>query len=445
MASLEQKMAANMSMGGLLSKAGDLKARLLFVLGALIIYRIGTYIPLPSVDVEAMNIGSQGGLLAMFNMFSGGALGRMTIFSLNVFPYITASIIMNLASVVSSKMESLKKEGETGKRIINQYTRYLTIMIAAMQGLGFALLLERAPGAVAEPGFFFRITIIATIVGGVMFLVWLGEQINSRGIGNGISIIIASGIIATLPPELLRLFESGREGSLDTPMVLGIFAAIVAMTLIIIFVERAQRRILIQYPKRQVSSNKMTGGETSYLPLKINTSGVIPAIFASALLGFPITLAGFAGNSDSAVLQWINLYLSHGKPLFIALYAFLIIFFCFFYTAVVFNPEERATDLKRYGAFIPGIRPGERTAEFLDKVLTRLTFIGAIYLTLICVVPEVFYGHFNVGFYVGGTSLLIVVVVIMDTVQQIQSNLISHRYESLIKKSNAARSKRRRR
>ena len=434
MASLEQKMAAGA--GGMFAKATELKSRLLFVLGALIVYRIGTYIPLPSIDTSAMNLGGEGGLLAMFNMFSGGALGRMTIFSLNVFPYITASIIMQLMTVVSPKMEQLKKEGEAGKRIINQNTRYLTILIAALQGLAFALLLERAPGVVQDPGLFFRVTIMITIVGGVMFLVWLGDQINSRGIGNGMSIIIAAGIIAELPGSLWQLFESGRAGAIETPLVIGMFVAVIALTLLIVYVERAQRRLLVQYPKRQVGANRMTGGETSFLPLKINTAGVIPAIFGTALLGFPITFAGFAGDSDSAFLQWINLYLSHGKPLFIAAYAFLIIFFCFFYTSVVFNPEETANNLKRQGGFIPGIRPGEKTADYLDYVLSRLTVIGAAYLTLVCVVPEIFIGQFQLSFYVGGTSLLIVVNVIMDTVQQIQTHLISHQYEALIKKAN---------
>lgn len=436
MASIDQRMAAKAASGGMFSKTSELKSRILFVLGALIIYRLGTYIPLPAVDTTALNIGSEGGLLAMFNMFSGGALGRVTIFSLNVFPYITASIIMQLMTVVSPSMEALKKEGETGKRVINQYTRYLTILIAALQGLAFAMLLERQAGAVADPGFFFRITIMITIVGGVMFLVWLGDQINSRGIGNGMSIIIAAGIMAELPSSLWQLFESGRQGAIDTSLVLGIFAAIIGLTLLIIFVERAQRRLLIQYPKRQVSSNKMTGGETSFLPMKINTAGVIPAIFGSALLGFPITFAGFAGDNDSAFLQWISLNLSHGTPLFIAVYAFLIIFFCFFYTAVVFNPTDTANNLKRYGGFIPGIRPGEKTADYLDYVLSRLTVIGAIYLTVVCVVPEFFIGQFQLSFYIGGTSLLIVVNVIMDTVQQVQTHMISQQYESLIKKQN---------
>lgn len=435
MASLEQKMAAG-AQGGMFAKASELKSRLLFVLGALIIYRIGTYIPLPAVNTEALDIGKQGGLLAMFNMFSGGALGRMTIFSLNVFPYITASIIMNLMTVVLPSMENLKKQGEAGKRVINQNTRYLAIFIAALQGLAFALLLERMPGVVAEPGFFFRIVIIATIVGGVMFLVWLGDQITSRGIGNGMSIIIAAGIIAELPAQVWQLFESGRSGALDTSTVIAIIAGIIGLLLLIVFVERAFRKVLIQYPKRQVSSNRMTGGETSHMPLKINMAGVIPAIFASALLGFPITLAGFAGDSDSAFLQWVNLYLSHGKPAFIAVYAFLIIFFCFFYTSVQFSPSETAENLKKQGGFVPGIRPGEKTSEFFDYVLTRLTVIGAVYLTLVCVVPEVFIGKYQIPMPIGGTGLLIVVNVVMDTVQQIQTHLISHQYEALINKNN---------
>lgn len=444
MATLEQKMAANANFAGAFSKASELKSRILFVLGALIIYRIGTYIPLPAVNTAGMNIGEEGGLLAMFNMFSGGALGRMTIFSLNVFPYITASIIMQLMTVVSKNLEALKKEGENGKKIINQYTRYLTIFIAAFQGLAFALLLERMPGVVAEPGFFFRSIIIITIVGGVMFLVWLGDQISSRGIGNGMSIIIAAGIIAEFPTSLWQLFESAEIGAISTQLLLGILLAIVAMAGLIIFIERAFRKVLIQYPKRQVSGNKMTGGETSHLPLKINTSGVIPAIFASALLGFPITLAGFAGDSDSGFLQFVNLYMSQGKPGYIALYAFLIIFFSYFYTAVMFNPEEMSNNLKRHGGFIPGIRPGEKTADYLDYTLTRLTTVGAIYLVVICVVPEIFIGQYQIPLPITGTGLLIAINVIMDTVQQVQSHLITHQYEALMKKSNFVKGKKKR-
>lgn len=435
MASLEQKMAAGAG-SGMFAKAAELKSRLLFVLGALIIYRIGTYIPLPAVNTEALDIGKQGGLLAMFNMFSGGALGRMTIFSLNVFPYITASIIMNLMTVVLPSMENLKKQGEVGKRVINQNTRYLAIFIAALQGLAFALLLERMPGVVAEPGFFFRIVIITTIVGGVMFLVWLGDQITSRGIGNGMSIIIAAGIIAELPAQIWQLFVSQSKGQIDTTMLLAIVGGIIGLLLLIVFVERAFRKIMIQYPKRQVSSNRMTGGETSHMPMKINMAGVIPAIFASALLGFPITLAGFAGDSDSAFLQWVNLYLSHGKPGFIAVYAFLIIFFCFFYTSVQFSPSETAENLKKQGGFVPGVRPGEKTSEYFDHILTRLTTIGALYLTIVCVIPEIFIGKYQVPMPIGGTGLLIVVNVVMDTVQQVQTHLISHQYEALINKNN---------
>jgi len=451
MANLENKMAGNSinaASPSLFAKATELKSRLLFVLGALIVYRIGTYIPLPGVNTEALNIGKEGGLLAMFNMFSGGALGRMTVFSLNVFPYITASIIMNLLTVVLPSMESLKKQGEIGRRIINQNTRYLAIFIAALQGLAVALLLERMPGVVAEPSFLFRVVIIATIVGGVMFLVWLGDQINSRGIGNGMSIIIASGIVAQLPQHMYQLFESGRSGALETSMLLAIVGSLVAMLLLIVFVERAFRKVLIQYPKRQVSANRMTGGETTHMPLKINMAGVIPAIFGSALLGFPITLAGLAGESDSAFLQWINLHLSHGKPMFIAAYAFLIVFFCFFYTSVQFSPAETAENLKKQGGFVPGVRPGEKTAEFFDYVLTRLTVIGAIYLTLVCVVPEVFVGKYQIPMPITGTGLLILVNVVIDTVQQVQTHLISHQYEALINKNNqrmSKQSKRRRR
>jgi len=441
MASAAEKMAANVNFG-LLSKATELKSRMLFVIIALVIYRIGTYVPLPGVNTSVMNIDKSGGsLIAMFNMFSGGALGRMTIFALNVFPYITASIIMQLMGMVSKNVDSMKKEGESGRRIINQYTRYLTILIAGVQGMAFAFLLERMPGVVANPGFFFRISVMVSIVGGVMFLVWLGEQISSRGIGNGMSIIIAAGIIARLPVAVTQLFESQRTGALDTGVFLIVIAAIVALTLIIVYVERAQRRITIQYPKRQMG-NKMFGGDTSHMPLKINTSGVIPAIFASALLGFPLTLASFSAGSSSRVLQWINLYLGHGKPLFVALYGFLIIFFSFFYTAVIFNPTETATNLKKNNGFIPGIRPGENTAKYLDYVLTRLTVIGALYLTLICVVPEIFYGQFQLGFYIGGTSLLIVINVVMDTIMQIQTHLISYQYGGLIRKAQGCKGRR---
>ena len=440
MAGAAERMAANVNFG-LLSKATELKSRILFVIGALVIYRIGTYVPLPGVNTTAMNIDKSGGsLIAMFNMFSGGALGRMTVFALNVFPYITASIIMQLMTMVSKNMEGLKKEGESGRRIINQYTRYLTILIAGVQGMAFAFLLERM-GVVAHPGFLFRITVMVSIIGGVMFLVWLGEQISSRGIGNGMSIIIASGIIARLPVVVSQLFESQRTGSLDTGIFLGVIAAIVALTLIIVYVERAQRRITIQYPKRQVG-NKMFQGDVSHMPLKINTSGVIPAIFASALLGFPLTLTSFSAGSSNTTLQWINLYLGHGKPLFTLIYGVLIIFFTFFYTAVIFNPTETATNLKKNNGFIPGIRPGENTAKYLDYVLTRLTVIGALYLTLICVVPEIFYGQFQLNFYIGGTSLLIVVNVIMDTIMQIQTHLISYQYGGLIRKAQGRRGRR---
>ncbi len=436
MASMAEKMAANVNFG-MIGKAKELKQRILFVLGALIVYRIGTYIPLPGVDVGALKVEEQGGLLAMFNMFSGGALGRMTVFALNVFPYITASIIMQLMALVSKNLEALKKEGETGRRIINQYTKYLTILIAGVQGLGYAYMLERM-GVVHEPGFLFRINVVVSVIGGVMFLVWLGDQINSRGVGNGMSIIIAAGIIAELPADVWKIFESGRSGAIDTGVVLGIIAALIALTLLIVYVERAQRRVLIQYPKRQVG-NKMFAGDSTHMPLKLNTSGVIPAIFASALLGFPLTLTAFSGQSDSQVLQWINLYLGHGKPLFIAIYAFLIIFFCFFYTAVMFNPTEVATNLKKNNGFIPGIRPGENTAKHLDYVLTRLTVVGALYLTVVCVVPEIFYGQAQLPFYIGGTSLLIVVNVVLDTVQQIQTHLISYQYEGLIRKTKGRR------
>ena len=442
MASQAQKMASNVNFG-MLGKATELKSRLLFVLGALIVYRIGTFIPLPGVDAAGLNFEKGGGFLANLNGFTGGALGRMSIFALNVFPYITASIIMQLMTMVSKTMEAMKKEGDTGRRIINQYTKYLTIFIAGAQGIGLAIALEQQKGVILEPGFISRITIAITIIGSVMFLVWLGEQITSRGIGNGTSIIIAAGIISRMPTWIGQLFTSLNTGAINGGLFIAVAVGVAALTMIIVYVERAQRRITIQYPKRQVGANRITQGDVSHMPLKINTSGVIPAIFASALLGFPLMLTNFSAGSNSGWLQWISIYLGPHRPLFIVLYAFLIIFFSFFYTAVVFNPTETANNLKKNNGFIPGIRPGENTAKYLDYILTRLTVIGALYLTLVCVVPEIFYGQFQLGFYIGGTSLLIVVNVVMDTIMQIQTHLISYQYEGLIKKAQARGRKKR--
>lgn len=441
MRSASDKMAANVNLG-VLSKATELKKRLLFILGALIIYRIGTYIPIPGVDpliLEQVMHKNSGGILGIFNMFSGGAMGRMTIFSLSIMPYITASIIIQLMTSVSKTLENLKKEGESGRRKINQYTRYCTVIFAAFQSFGIANALENMSvdglSPVIEPGIFFISTTMVTLVGGTMFLMWLGEQITSRGIGNGTSLIIFSGIVAGLPTAVVSTFEMGRTGALSTLMLLVIIVLALGLITLIVFVERAQRRIVVQYPKRQMG-NKMYGGDSSHMPLKLNTSGVIPPIFASSLLLFPMTLASFRGqSSESSFLDNVILYLSHGKPLYLLLYVALIMFFSFFYTAVVFNPDETAENLKKYGGFVPGHRPGKNTAEYFDYILTRLTLIGAVYLSLVCVMPELLIAKYSVPFYLGGTSLLIAVNVVMDTVGQIQTHLFSHQYEGLIRKA----------
>ncbi len=446
MANSAEKLASNINFG-LIGKAQELKKRLWFVVGAMIVYRIGTYIPIPGVNAKALTEffqQQQGGLLDIFNMFSGGALGRMTIFALNVMPYITVSIIMNLLTVMSPKLAALKKEGEAGRRKINQYTRYGTVFMAAFQGMGIAVFLEGIPGGAVTSGWFFRVTTIVTLVGGVMFLVWLGEQVTARGIGNGISLIIFAGIVAELPRALASTFELGRTGALSTPIILAILALALALIVFIVFMERAHRRVLVQYPKRQVG-NKLYGGENSHLPLKINTAGVIPPIFASSLLLFPATIAGFSGQnpeSDSGILDTIALYLGHGQPLYIAAYVACIVFFCFFYTKNVFNPADTADNLKRNGGFIPGIRPGKNTADYLNYVLTRLTVIGSIYLSIVCVIPELLISKYDVPFYLGGTSLLIVVSVTMDTVAQIHSHLFAHQYEGLIKNAKLKGSRR---
>jgi len=445
MASTAEKLASNLNLG-VIAKAQELKKRLWFVVGALIVYRLGTYIPLPGVDsriLAELFSSNSGGLLDIFNMFSGGALGRMTIFALNIMPYITVSIIMQLMTVMSPSLTALKKEGEAGRRKINQYTRIGTVFMAAFQGFGISVFLEgiKSPdgSAVIEAGLFFRITTIITLVGGVIFLMWLGEQMTSRGVGNGISLIIFAGIVAGLPGAIAKTFELGRTGALSTPIILAIMVLAVALIAFIVFMERAHRRVLVQYPKRQVGM-KVYGGESSHLPLKLNTAGVIPPIFASSLLLFPATIAGFsgAGGGDSLgseILGTLSLYLAHGKPLYILLFVVCIVFFCFFYTKNVFNPAETADNLRKNGGFIPGIRPGKNTAEYLDYILTRLTVIGAAYLSLVCVLPEFLISQYSVPFYLGGTSLLIVVNVTMDTVAQIHSHLIAHQYEGLIKKA----------
>ncbi len=443
MASAAEQLAANLSFANF-SKATDLKKRLWFTIGALIVFRLMSFVPLPGIDplaLEQLFQRTQGGVLDFVNMFSGGALHRMSIIALNVMPYITASIIVQLMTSLSPTLAALKKEGESGRKKINQYTRIGTVFLAAVQGYGIAVGLEgwgasQGVSAVIDPGFFFRITTVITLVGGTMFLMWLGEQITSRGIGNGVSLIIMAGIVAALPSAFAGLFEQGRTGALSAFSILLILAVALAVIAGICFMERAQRRILIQYPKRQVG-NRIMQGDSSHLPLKLNTSGVIPPIFASSLLLMPLTIAQFAGQNSqqSDWLITLTTALQHGSPLYMALYAAGIIFFAFFYTAVVFNPEETADNLKRQGGFILGIRPGERTAQYLDYVLTRITVIGAGYLVLICLLPEFLISSLAVPFYFGGTSLLIVDNVTMDTVAQIQSHLLAHQYEGLIKKA----------
>ncbi|HVB16989.1 MAG TPA: preprotein translocase subunit SecY [Stellaceae bacterium] len=441
MASAAEQLAASINLSAF-SKATELKSRIWFTLAALVIYRLGTYIPIPGIDPGILqNIFKQnaGGILGMFDMFSGGALGRMTIFALNIMPYISASIIIQLLTAVSPTLENLKKEGESGRKKINQYTRYSTVVLAAVQGYGIAVALEGmrsgAQSAVIDPGLFFRLFAMITMTGGTVFLMWLGEQITARGIGNGISLIIMSGIVANLPHALASTLELGRTGALSTPFIIFFLLMSVGVVTVIVFMERAQRRILVQYPKRQ-QGNRMFGGEASHLPLKLNTSGVIPPIFASSLLLLPATIANFQTSSPS--LGWIGTltaYLGHGRPLYMALYVGLIVFFSFFYTAIVFNPAETADNLRKYGGFIPGIRPGKNTADYLDYVLTRITVCGAVYLSAVCILPEILISQYSVPFYFGGTSLLIVVSVTMDTVAQVHSHLLAHQYEGLIKKA----------
>jgi len=441
MASAAEQLAASINLSAF-AKASELKSRIWFTLSALVIYRLGTYIPIPGIDpaiLQDVFSRNAGGILGMFDMFSGGALGRMTIFALNIMPYISASIIIQLLTAVSPTLETLKKEGESGRKKLNQYTRFGTVLLAAVQSYGIAVGLEGMRGgaqsAVLEPGLFFRLVTMVTLTSGTVFLMWLGEQITARGIGNGISLIIMSGIVANLPHALASTLELGRTGAISTVFIIIFLAISVGVVGFIVFMERAQRRILVQYPKRQVG-NKMFGGEASHLPLKINTSGVIPPIFASSLLLLPATVANFEANGQSfGWLGEITTYLAHGRPLYIALYVALICFFCFFYTAIVFNPTETADNLRKYGGFIPGIRPGKNTADYLDYVLTRLTVVGAAYLSAVCILPEILISEYSVPFYFGGTSLLIVVSVTMDTVAQIHSHLLAHQYEGLIKKA----------
>ncbi len=440
MASAAEQLAANMNFGAF-NKATELKKRLWFTLGALIVYRLGTYIPLPGIDpviLEDIFRQQAGGILGMFNMFAGGALGRMTIFALNIMPYISAAIIMQLMTSISPSMAQLKKEGEQGRKKINQYTRYLTVLIATMQAYGIAVGIEgmtsSAGAAVIDPGAFFRFTTVVTLVGGTIFLMWLGEQITARGVGNGISLIIFSGIVAGLPSALAGTLELGRTGALSTGFIAFLLVMAVIVIYAIVWVERAQRRLIVQYPKRQ-QGNKMYGGESSHLPLKINTSGVIPLIFASSLLLMPTTVISLMANTGPEWLTTVSAYMGRGQFAYNLTYSLLIAFFAFFYTSVVFNPEETADNLKKYGGFIPGIRPGKNTAEYLEYVLTRLTVVGAAYLVIVALLPEMLISRFSVPFFFGGTSLLIVVTVTMDTVAQVQSHLLAHQYEGLIKKS----------
>ena len=438
MASAAEQLAANLNFGAF-AKATDLKKRIWFTLAALIVYRIGCYIPLPGIDPTALAQMFQrqsGGILDMFNMFSGGALQRMTVFALNIMPYVSASIIVQVMTIVSPQLEALKKEGESGRKKMTQYTRYLTVLLAGVQAYGLAVSLQNGAGVVIDPGIIFVATTVITMTGGTVFLMWLGEQITSRGIGNGISLIIFAGIVAQLPRGLLQALELGRTGALSSIVIVGMLIMVVAVFLFIVFMERAQRRILVQYPKRQ-QGNRMYGGESSHLPLKLNTSGVIPPIFASSLLLLPLTLMSLLGRQrgGGGWADWFTNQIGHGKPLYMAMYALGIIFFCFFYTAIVFNPTETADNLKKYGGFIPGTRPGKLTADYLDYVLTRITVIGAGYLVIVCLIPEFLISQYNLPFYFGGTSLLICVTVTMDTVAQIHSHLLAHQYEGLIKRS----------
>ena len=421
---------------GFFSKSNDLKNRIIFTVFVLSIYRLGTYIPLPGIDPQALQSlmeTNQRGLLGMFNIFSGGAVSRMAIFALGIMPYISSSIIISLLTGVSETFKNLKNQGEVGRKKITQYTRYGTVLLATIQGYGVSVGLENSGTVVIDPGFYFKLTTVITLVAGTIFLMWLGEQITQRGIGNGISLIIFSGIVAEIPRALASTFELGRTGALSATTILFIFALVIFTVVFIVFIERAIRKILINYPKRQMGT-KIYGGESSHLPLKINTAGVIPAIFASALLLLPITFSNFGFSETDTFIDFSSLF-SQGKPLYMLLYAAGIIFFSFFYTSIVFNPKETAENLRKHGGYVPGIRPGEQTAYFIEDILTKLTTIGALYLTLVCLMPEFLISKYPIPFYLGGTSILIVVVVAMDTVTQVQTRLMSQQYESLIRKT----------
>lgn len=445
MASAAEQLASNLNFGAF-AKADELKKRIWFTLGALIIYRLGTYIPLPGMNPDAVADlfkQTQSGVLGLFNMFSGGAVGRLAIFALAIMPYISASIIIQLLSSVVPTFEQLKKEGEQGRKVLNQYTRYLTLFLALFQAYGIGVGLQGSGNLVLEPGPFFLLSTTITLVGGTMFLLWLGEQITSRGIGNGTSMIIFAGIIAEFPAQLAQTLELGRQGAISTGLLLLILVMAICVIAFCVFMERAQRRLLINYPKRQVG-NRMYEGQTSFLPLKLNTAGVIPPIFASSLLLLPTTIASFSqASGGTGFLSTVATYLAHGRPLFMILYAALIIFFCFFYTAIVFNPTETADNLKKHGGFMPGIRPGERTAEHIDRVLTRITVLGAGYLTIVCLIPEFMITYAQIPIILlGGTSLLIVVTTTMDTVAQVHGHLLAHQYEGLVKKAKLRGAKR---
>ncbi|WP_342642019.1 preprotein translocase subunit SecY [Rhodoligotrophos ferricapiens] len=436
MASAAEQLAANINLAAF-GKATELKKRIWFTLGALIVYRLGTYIPVPGIDPgELARLVQQNsaGILGWINGLAGGALGRMAIFALNIMPYISASIIVQLMTSVSPHLEALKKEGEQGRKTLNQYTRYGTVILATVQAYAIAVGLEGSGNVVLDPGWFFRASTVITLVGGTVFLMWLGEQITARGIGNGISLIIFAGIVAELPRAIVSTLELGRQGILSTYLIIGVVIMAIAVVMFIVFMERAQRRILVQYPKRQVG-NKIFQGDSSHLPLKLNTAGVIPPIFASSLLLLPVTIANFMSGHGPGWLTTVTALLGPGQPLFLLIYVALILFFSFFYTAIVFNPKDTADNLKKHGGFIPGIRPGERTADYIDYVLTRITLVGAIYIAAVCLMPEILRSYWALPFYFGGTSLLIVVSVTMDTVAQVQSHLLAHQYEGLVKKA----------
>ena len=440
MATAAEKLANNMNFGAI-GKATELRNRLLFTLGALIVFRLGTFLPIPNINPVALQQffeQQSSGILGIFDTFSGGALGRMGIFALGIMPYISASIIITLMQTSIPHLKSLKEQGSKGRRQIIQYTRYLTVIISALQGYGVAIGLESMQTAygniVIEPGLFFKITTVITLVGGTIFLMWLGEQITSRGVGNGISLIITAGIIANLPGAVVSTLQLGRTGELSSSFIVGMLLIVLSLIIFIVFVEKAQRRLLVQYPKRQVG-NKIYGGQSSHLPLKINTAGVIPVIFASSILLLPNTMSSFGAGSSNEIFLFISSYLGRGQPLYMAFFAFMIIFFAFFYTGIVFNPDEQAENLRKYGGFIPGIRPGENTAKYIDYVLTRLTTIGTIYLALVALMPEFLIARTSIPFYLGGTSLLIVVVVMIDFITQVQSHLFQHQYEGLLKKT----------